>query len=202
MRPGDRRRAVLGRRLGRVAGVGGDDDRVVQERRAAVTLANFAENSPKVRCSARSRDQPERRRRPRTRSCRRCRGRPRSRRAARTARAGPRARADDVLDRLLAVRGAHERRAVAARCVELLGADLRRAAAEAAVGGLEVGGDLECRARRMRRLLGGRIGSVPRRAAAGSPSLPGGRFHPRRQSRRRAASLAPASVRSRTAVRA
>ena len=50
---------------------------------------------------------------------------------------------DERLDRLLAVRGAHQRRAGAGERGELLGADLRGAAAEAAVGGLEVLGIVE-----------------------------------------------------------
>ena len=51
--------------------------------------------------------------RPRRPSRRRCRARPRSRRAGRTARAAGADLADERLDRLLAVRGAHHRRASA-----------------------------------------------------------------------------------------
>jgi hypothetical protein len=50
--------------------------------------------------------------------------------------------ADERLDRLLPVRGAHQRGAVALdEARQLGGTDLRRAAAEAAVAGLEVLGD-------------------------------------------------------------
>jgi len=48
---------------------------------------------------------------------------------------------DEGLDRLLPVRRAEVGGAGLRQCTQLLGADLRRAAAEAAVGRLEVGGD-------------------------------------------------------------
>ena len=50
-------------------------------------------------------------------------------------------RADEVLHRRLAVRGAEHRAAERGEGLELLGADLGRAGAEPAVGGQEVGGD-------------------------------------------------------------
>ena len=52
--------------------------------------------------------------------------------------------ATNVLDRLLAMAGAEHRSAHLDQGLQLLGANLGRTAAEASVGGLEVGGDDRC----------------------------------------------------------
>ena len=65
MGPGDQVDPALGgarahaRRVGGVARLGGDHDRVRRNGAPAVTVANFCENSPKLRCSARSRTRPK-----------------------------------------------------------------------------------------------------------------------------------------------
>ena len=166
--------------LGGVARVGLHDDRVLEERRApAVTLANLCENSPKVRCSARLAHEPEGG------------GVPEGGRPAvaegdlvalgqreELAQAGADA-ADDGLDGAWRCEVPMIAGALAGQVGELLGADLRRAAAEAPVGGLELRGDLERRG-------GGVHGrGSPRSGGDGTcpgvrrlhPSLPGGRFH-------------------------
>ena len=171
MGPRDRRRplgvatAARARRPGRRSTTTGS----ARNGAPAVTVANLRENSPKVRCSARSRTRPKRG------------GVPERGRAAVAERdlvalgqreelAQARAdAADDGLDGLLAVRGAHERGACSSQVRELLGADLGRPAAEAAVGGLEVGRDAQRGGGRHRAFLSDRAAVVPRRTAAVQP---------------------------------
>src|SRR3954468_21025584 len=93
------------------ASPGSADARTGSSRNGApsVTLANLEENSPKTPCWLRRRTRPQ----------------------------APPDGADEVLDRLLAMGRAHDLRVVG-QVGELLGADLRRSGAEAAVGGLEL----------------------------------------------------------------
>ena len=102
--------------------------------RAAVTLANFAENSPNDKVLRPLADQRRTPRCPRTPWRRRCRARPRSRRAGRTARPGPPGPAGP--GRGPAPGGARcpgPRRPAAASAASCLGAHLGRPAAEPAV---------------------------------------------------------------------
>ena len=109
----------------------------------AVTVANFWENSPKARCSCALADEPGGG------------GVPEGGGPAvaerdlvavgereELAQAGTHP-ADEALHRGLAMRGAHQGGARAGEMGQLLGADLRRAAAEAPVGGPDGGRDLK-----------------------------------------------------------
>ena len=78
--------------VGRVAGIGLDDHRVGQERRAGGDLGELRRELAVGQVVARARAPCRRRARPRARWCRRCRAAPRSRRAGRAAGPGPRAR--------------------------------------------------------------------------------------------------------------
>jgi hypothetical protein len=173
----------LGRRRG--AGIGRPDHRVLEERRALGDLGELRAELPEGEVLGAALDQAEGG------------GVPEARRAAvaeddlvavGSAEQVEQPRADaphEGLDRLLPVRGPHERDAVLGERVELLRADLRGPRAEAAVGGLEVLRDFE-------RLCGGvRHGRRPldRRWCPGArrmlPPLPGGRFHLEDASRER-----------------
>ena len=88
-------------------------------------------------------DQAERGRRPRTPWTRRCRARPRSPRGARTARAGPPARRRPAPSPASAGARCPSEAPEAASVASCSGRTLDGSAAEAAVGGLEVGGDRE-----------------------------------------------------------
>ena len=161
--------------LGSAAGSGASpgsasiSDRIGEERRRRRAAPRTSRRTRRRRGAARARAPDSTSRRPRTRSCRRCRARPRSRRAGRAARAIPRSiRPTSSLDRLLAVRGAHHRRAGSREILELPRADPRGTRAEPPVGGLELVGDLQdC--------LGHRAYSKSARSAC-----PGARRHGRR----------------------
>jgi hypothetical protein len=174
VRPRDGVGARVAGRLGGVAGLGADDDRVRQERRALrdrrELLRELAEGQVQRALAHEAGGG----------------GVPEGGRAAvaqddlvavgqreELGQAGAHA-ADELLDGRLAMRGAHQGRARAREVGELLGADLRRPAAEAPVGGLDRGGDLECGAGGVH----GRctVANAPGRAAGGarSPSGPGG----------------------------
>ena len=143
-----RRRRPRGRR-GRVARLGLDDDRVAEERRALGDRRELLGELAEASGAARARGRGRRPRRPRTRSCRRCRARPRSRRAGRRARQSPaRTRPTRSLTGFWRCDVPISVAPAVASCGELLGADLRRAAAEAAVGGLELFRDVERRGAR------------------------------------------------------
>ena len=127
--------SALGR--GRVAGLGLDHDRVAEERRRRGRLGELLRELAVGEVERALADEPGAWPTPRRRWCRRCRARPRSRRAARRARRGrSRMPRDEVADRRLAVRGAHQRGALGQRGKRLR-ADLRGSAAEAAVGRLQ-----------------------------------------------------------------
>ena len=144
MRPGDRVGARVARGLGRVARLGADDDRVGQERRALRDRRELLGELAEGQVQRALAHEPGGG------------GVPEGGGAAvaeddlvavgqREELGQARAHAtDELLDRRLAVRGAHQGRARAREVGELLGADLRRPAAEAPVGGLDGGGDLEC----------------------------------------------------------
>ena len=127
--------------LGRVAGLGLDHDRVGEERRAGGRLGELLRELAVGEVQGALAHQPGGG------------GVPEGGRAAvaerdlvavgqreELAEAGADA-ADQVADRRLAVRGAHQRRLLG-ELGERLGAHLRGPAAEAAVGGLQLGGDL------------------------------------------------------------
>ncbi len=130
-----------GRRVGGVAGVGGHHDGSSRNGAPSVTGANFWENSPKRQVRGAALDEPERG------------GVPEGGGAAVAERdlvaVGQREQlaqagadlADERLHGLLAVGGAHHRGALAREARERLRADLRGAAAEAPVGGLQLVGD-------------------------------------------------------------
>ena len=80
--PGDHVGSRVGRRLGRVARLGVDDDRVGEKRRGRGRLRELGRELAVARDAADARGPATPRPPPRTRSCRRCRARPRSRRAA------------------------------------------------------------------------------------------------------------------------
>ena len=141
MGPGDRVGGGVGDRLRRVAGLGLDQDRVLEEGRAGGLLGELLRELAVGEVEGAIADEPGGG------------GVPERRRAAvaehdlvAVGQAEQLAeavadRADQVADRRLAVRGAHQVGALG-EPRERLRADLRGAAAEAAVGRLEVGGDL------------------------------------------------------------
>ena len=142
VRPGDRVGGGIGGRLGGVAGIGLDQDRVAEEggagRRLRELLRELAVDEVQRRARARAR----RRRRPRRRSCRRCRGRPRSRRAGRRARRCRRAPGRPGRGPASGDARSPSAPALSASLASASRAHLRGPAAEAAVLGLELGGDL------------------------------------------------------------
>ena len=73
---------------------------------------------------------------------------------------------DQALDRRLPVRGAHDRGAVVGQGLQRLRADLGRPAAEAAVGGQELGGDGDAHP--------GRASRISVQCAAGATARPQG----------------------------
>ncbi len=146
VRPPQRVHADLGRRrdagrVRRVAGLGLDDQRLIEERRGADDLRELRGELAEREVQRAALDQPAGR------------GVPEGRRAAVAERylvAGGRAEelgeagadlADERLDGLLAVGGAHHRGAVLREVRERLRADLGGTAAEAPVGGLQLGRD-------------------------------------------------------------
>ena len=153
-----RRRRRTGRRSRRrrVAGLGLDDDRVGQERRAAGDLRELARELATDQMQRALAHEAARRRRPRSAVVPPL---PSSDLVAvgreNSSRSPARTRPTTALHRLLAVRRAHDRRARVGQAASASGRTFDGPAAEAPVGGLEVSGDLE----RRRRLVSG-IGPV------------------------------------------
>ena len=134
----------VGLRLGRAARLGLDDHRVGQERRALRSTRRTSRRTRRRSGAASARGPGRTRRRPRTRWSRRCPARPGSPSGSENSSASPaRTRPTSDFTGFCRWRGAHERRAGGGQRGQLLGADLGRSAAEAAVGGREVGGDLQ-----------------------------------------------------------
>ena len=139
----------------------------------AATLANLLENSPKLRCSERSRIRPARRR-PRTRSSRRCRAPRRSRRAELNRSLRPvRTRPTRSLTGFCRCEVPSRWASSVASLASCSGRTFDGPQPKRPSAGLSSSGMVSVVALVVMGLLGVGMG-VPRRAAERSPSLPGG----------------------------
>ena len=139
-----RRRPGSATGSGASPGGGLDHDRFAPGTARRACTRRTSRRTPRRPGAAPARGPGSRRRRPRTRWCRRCRARPRSRRDSEAARAGPaRTRPTSCLTGRCRCEVPISAAPVAGQVLELRRAHARGARAEAAVGGLELRGDLQ-----------------------------------------------------------